>query len=110
MLSKKIAYKFDIRPFFSPVGECDLARAAAKASSCNGFGCALHVWPLQVLVRVWTACAMACAVSVGFEQGGTCALVASATPWALMAMAPNVGVYDGCGFRSASLSHVAERN
>jgi hypothetical protein len=25
-------------------------------------------------------------------------------------IATNVGVYDGCGFRSASLSHVAERN
>jgi hypothetical protein len=31
-----------------------LARAPAKASSCNGFGCGLNVRPLQVLVRMWT--------------------------------------------------------
>jgi hypothetical protein len=38
----------------------DLARAAAKASSWNGFGCGRDVWLLQVLVRVWTTCAVAC--------------------------------------------------
>jgi hypothetical protein len=37
-----------------------LASAAAKASSWNGFGCGRDVWPLQVLVRVWTACSVAC--------------------------------------------------
>jgi hypothetical protein len=57
-----MAYMFDIRPFFSLVGECDLARAVAKASSWNGFGCGRDVWPLQVLVRAWTECAMACPV------------------------------------------------
>jgi hypothetical protein len=67
-----MTYMFDIRSFVVLLsGECDLARAAAKAISWNGFGCARDfVRPLQVLVRVWTACAMACRVSVGFEQGG----------------------------------------
>lgn len=49
--------------FCFSVGECDLARAAAKASSWNGFGSARVVRPLQVLVRVWENCAMACPVA-----------------------------------------------
>lgn len=51
---------FDIRPFVVLVGNLLLARAVAKASSWNGFGCGLYVRPLQVLVRVWTGCAVAC--------------------------------------------------
>ena len=72
--------------FDSLVGECDLARAAVKASSWNGFGCALNVRPLQVLVRVWTTCAMACPVArwhVKLRQAG-------ATPWASGVIAANV--------------------
>lgn len=55
-----MAQMFDLRTFFSPVGNLLLARAVAKASSWNGFGCGRDVRPLQVLVRVWTACAVAC--------------------------------------------------
>ena len=55
-----MTYMFDIWRLLFSVGERDLARAAAKASSWNGFGCGRDVWPLQVLVRVWTACAVAC--------------------------------------------------
>jgi hypothetical protein len=51
---------FDIWRLLFSVGERDLASAAAKASSWNGFGCGRYVWPLQVLVRVWTTCALAC--------------------------------------------------
>jgi hypothetical protein len=43
---------FDIRPFFSPVGECDLARAAVKASSWNGFGCGRYVWAALLFERI----------------------------------------------------------
>lgn len=53
---KKMAYMFDIRPFFSSLsGKCDLARAAAKASSCNGFGCGREVWPLQAFAFVFNS-------------------------------------------------------
>jgi len=55
-----MTYMFDIWRLLFSVRECDLARAAVKASSCNGFGCGRDVWPLQVLVRVWTGCAVAC--------------------------------------------------
>jgi len=76
------------------VGELDLARAAAKASSWNGFGCARDVWPLQVLVRVWTTCALACPGvrwHVKLRQEG-------ATLMASGAIAYNVsGVYDETG-------------
>ena len=90
-----MTYSLDYMAFVvSSFWECDLARAAAKASSWNGFGCGLHVWPLQVLVRVVGTCAMACAVSVGFEQGGTFGLVASATPWASGVIATNEHCYD----------------
>ena len=50
---------FDIWRLLFSVRECDLASAAAKASSWNGFGCGLDVWPLQVLVCVWTTRALA---------------------------------------------------
>jgi len=66
-----------------------LARAAAKASSWNGFVCALIVRPLQVLVRVLTECALACPVArwhVKLRQAG-------ATPWALGAIAANNWIY-----------------
>lgn len=49
-----MTYRIAIWRLFFTVGNFILARAAAKASSCNGFGCALNVRPLQVLVRVWT--------------------------------------------------------
>jgi len=75
--------------FDSLVGECDLARAAVKASSWNGFGCVrVFVRPLQVLVSVVGTCAMACPVvrwHVKLRQAG-------ATPWALGVIATNVGV------------------
>lgn len=54
-----MTYMFDIWRLLFSVRELDLERAAAKASSWNGFGCALHVRPLQVLVRVWTTRALA---------------------------------------------------
>jgi hypothetical protein len=54
-----MTYMFDIWRLLFSVRECDLARAAAKASSWNGFGCARYVRPLQVLVRVWTTRALA---------------------------------------------------
>ena len=50
---------FDIWRLLFSVRELDLERAAAKASSWNGFGCARIVRPLQVLVRVWTTRALA---------------------------------------------------
>lgn len=51
---------FDIWRLLFLVRERDLARAAVKASSWNGFGCARYfVRPLQVLVRVWNTCAVA---------------------------------------------------
>lgn len=69
-----MTYSLDYMAFVvSSFGECDLARAAVNASSWNGFGYALHVWPLQVLVRVWTTCAMACPVArwhVKLRQAG----------------------------------------
>jgi len=64
-----------------------LARAAAKASSWNGFGLSVDfARPLQVLVRVWGTCAMACPMArwhVKLRQEG-------ATPWASGALAANV--------------------
>lgn len=81
-----MTYSLDYMAFVvSSVGECDLARAAAKASSCNGFGCARDVWPLQVLVRVVGTCAMACPVVrwvCGRPREG-------ATPWASGVIATN---------------------
>jgi hypothetical protein len=67
-----------------------LARAAAKASSWNGFGCALIVRPLQVLVRVWTELCGGMACERWNEQGGTCALVARPYSWAFGVIAYNV--------------------
>jgi hypothetical protein len=58
-----MTYILEYMAFVFSVGECDLARAAAKASSWNGFGSGRDVWPLQVLVRVWGTCAMACPVA-----------------------------------------------
>ena len=55
-----MTYMFDIWRLLFSVRELDLARAAAKASSWNGFGCGrLFVRPLQVLVRVCTTRALA---------------------------------------------------
>ena len=71
--------------FCSLVGNLYLARAAAKASSWNGFGCALNVRPLQVLVRVWTTCAMACPVARWHVK----LRLAGATPWASGVIAAN---------------------
>ena len=69
-----MTYSLDYMAFVdSHSEERDLARAGVKASSWNGFGCALYVWPLQVLVRVWTTCAMACPVArwhVKLRQAG----------------------------------------
>lgn len=63
-----------------------LARAAVKASSWNGFGCARYfVRPLQVLVRVWTTLALAWPVArwhVKLRQAGP-------YPWASGAIAYN---------------------
>jgi hypothetical protein len=74
--------------FISPVPSIFvMARAAAKASSWNGFGCARHVWPLQVLVCVWTTRALAYPVARGHVK----LRQAGATPWALSALAANVG-------------------
>jgi len=80
-----MTYMFDIWRLLFSVGNLILARAAVKASSWNGFGCARIVRPLQVLVRVWGTCAMACPVArwhVKLRQAG-------ATPWALSALAAN---------------------
>jgi len=67
-----------------------LARAAAKASSWNGFGLSVDfARPLQVLVRVWGTCAMACPMArwhVKLRQEG-------ATPWASGALAANNWLY-----------------
>lgn len=69
-----MTYSLDYMAFVdSHSEERDLARAFVKASSWNGLGCVLHVWPLQVLVRVWTTCAMACPVArwhVKLRQAG----------------------------------------
>ncbi len=54
-----MAQMFDLRTFFSPVGNLLLARAAAKASSWNGFGCG----------RGCAAIASACA-RVDWMRGG----------------------------------------
>lgn len=72
--------------FCSPVGTLFLARADAKASSWNGFGCARIVRPLQVLVRVWTTRALAwpgVRWHVKLRQAGP-------YPWASGAIAYNV--------------------
>ena len=90
--------------FDSQSKECDLARAAAKASSWNGFGCALIVRPLQVLVRVVGTCAMACPVvrwHVKLRQAG-------ATPWASGVIATNVCVYAVRGI--GGFKNEAQRN
>jgi hypothetical protein len=55
-----MTYILEYMAFVVSVKNLLLARAVAKASSWNGFGCARDVWPLQVLVRVWTGCAVAC--------------------------------------------------
>lgn len=55
-----MTYILEYMAFVWSVKNLLLARAAAKASSWNGFGSGLHVRPLQVLVRVWTECAVAC--------------------------------------------------
>lgn len=58
-----MTYMFDIWRLLFSVRECDLARAAVKASSWNGFGCARYfVRPLQVLVCGVGTCAWACPV------------------------------------------------
>lgn len=88
-----MTYMFDIWRLLFSVGNLLLARAAVKASSWNGFGCALNVRPLQVLVRVWGTCAMACPVArwhVKLRQAG-------ATPWALSALAANARCYMQAG-------------
>jgi hypothetical protein len=55
-----MTYMFDIRSFVVSFGNLLLERAAAKASSWNGFGCVRYfVRPLQVLVRAWTTRALA---------------------------------------------------
>jgi len=77
---------FDIWRLLFSVGNLILARAAVKASSWNGFGCGLDVWPLQVLVRVWTTCALACPVARGHVK----LRQAGATQWASGAIAFNV--------------------
>lgn len=73
--------------FCFSVGNLLLARAAVKASSWNGFGLSVDfARPLQVLVSVWTNCAMACPVArwhVKLRQAGE-------TPWASGAIAYNV--------------------
>lgn len=88
--SKQMTYMFDIWRLFFCRALC-LASAAVNASSWNGFGCAWHVRPLQVLVCVWMYCAVACPVArwhVKLRQAG-------ATLWALGALAANVSsVYD----------------
>lgn len=54
-----MTYMFDIWRLCLSRTLC-LARAAVKASSWNGFGCARYfVRPLQLLVRVWTTRALA---------------------------------------------------
>jgi hypothetical protein len=83
-----MTYMFDIWRLLFLVGNLIVARAAAKASSWNGFGCGLDVRPLQVLVRVWTACAVACPGvrwHVKLRQEG-------ATLWAFGALAANVQI------------------
>jgi hypothetical protein len=80
-----MTYRLAIWRLLFSVQERDLASAAAKASSWNGFGCGLDVRPLQVLVRVWTACAVACPGvrwHVKLRQEG-------ATLWAFGALAAN---------------------
>ena len=91
MTFKQMTYRFAIwRLLFSaPPRNLILARAAAKASSWNGFGCALHVRPLQVLVRVWTTRALAWPGArwhVKLRQEGP-------YPWASGAIAFNSCVY-----------------
>jgi hypothetical protein len=76
---------FDLRSFVGSVKNLFLARAAAKVSSWNGFGCGRDVRPLQELVRVWTGCAVACPGvrwHVKLRQEG-------ATLWAFGALAAN---------------------
>jgi len=80
-----MTYRFAIWRLLFSVRQSYLARAAAKGSSWNGFGCALYVRPLQVLVRVVGTCAMACPVArwhVKLRQAG-------ATRWALGVIATN---------------------
>jgi hypothetical protein len=96
-----MTYMFDIRSFLFSVRERDLARAAAKASSWNGFGCARYfVRPLQVLVRVWTTRALAwpgVRWHVKLRQEGP-------YPWASGAIAYNAsGV---CGVLVANLNYI----
>lgn len=82
-------YTLGIFSFLFSVRECDLARAAAKASFWNGFGCARIVRPLQVLVRVWTTRALAwpgVRWHVKLRQAGP-------YPWASGAIAYNNVVY-----------------
>jgi hypothetical protein len=68
-----MTYMFDIWRLLFSVGNLLLAREDAKASSWNGFGCGRDVWPLQVLVCVWTTRAVACPGvrwHVKLRQGG----------------------------------------
>jgi hypothetical protein len=58
-----MTYMFDIWRLLFSVGDCDLARAAAKASSWNGFGCGLDVR------AVASACARMDYTRVGLPRG-----------------------------------------
>ena len=80
-----MTYMFDIWRLCLSRTLC-LARAAVKASSWNGFGCALVVRPLQVLVCVWTTRALAWPVVRWHVK----LRLAGATPWASGVIAANV--------------------
>lgn len=69
--------------------------ADVKASSWNGFGCGRYVWPLQVLVRVWTTRALAwpgVRWHVKLRQEGP-------YPWDSGAIAYNGGAMSSSGIR-----------
>jgi hypothetical protein len=53
-----MTYRIAIWRLLFSVGNLLLARAAVKASSCNGFGSGKEVRQLNVPVRVWSICAV----------------------------------------------------
>ena len=103
--SKQMTYRFAIWRLCFSRTLC-LARAAAKASSWNGFGCARVVRPLQVLVRVWTTRAVAwpgVRWHVKLRQEGP-------YPWASGAIAYNVSICVRAGLPKPRPVPDTERN